>query len=212
MDKQIGTSRDIQAMERKKEILKVARNLFAKKGYHATSIRSINQTMGVADGLTYHYFPKGKLQILHTIIHEEIAEKENSLLTMIKSFDDNPPIWVLLFSVSHIVYEVIMESRELILIVLREKDFLEENDKEFNLSSEKAPEYIKVISQEMVKYLRKCTEFVQINELDYEQAISQFFSSLLIDSLRKVLPEDHNPNVDHHYINRFVDFTLSMWS
>src|SRR5690625_6848561 len=87
MENQGGTSRDAQAIERKKEILRAAENLFAKNGYHATSIRSINQAIGVADGLTYHYFPKGKFQILQTIINEGIEQRENSLQTMIDAFD-----------------------------------------------------------------------------------------------------------------------------
>ncbi len=212
MDKQSGTSRDSQAMERKAEILKVAESLFAKQGYHATSIRSINQAIGVADGLTYHYFPKGKFQILQTIINEGIKQRENSLQKMINAFDDNPPLRELLLSISHRVYEIVIESKESILIALREKNFLEENDKEFNLSSKKTQENLELFVQSMTKYLRKCTESGKIKELDYEMAISQFFSSLLMDSLKKVLSEDDNLNVDNRYINRFVDFTLNMWS
>lgn len=212
MDKQSGTSRDSQAMERKAEILKVAETLFAKQGYHATSIRSINQAIGVADGLTYHYFPKGKFQILQTIINEGIKQRENSLQKMINAFDDNPPLRELLLSISHRVYEIVIESKESILIALREKNFLEENDKEFNLSSKKTQENLELFVQSMTKYLRKCTESGKIKELDYEMAISQFFSSLLMDSLKKVLSEGDNLNVDNRYINRFVDFTLNMWS
>jgi len=212
MENQGGTSRDAQAIERKKEILRAAENLFAKNGYHATSIRSINQAIGVADGLTYHYFPKGKFQILQTIINEGIEQRENSLQTMIDAFDDNPPLRELLLSISHMIYKVVIESRESILIALREKNFLEENDKEFNLSPKKTTENIELFFQSMIKYLNKCTESGQIKELDYEMAISQFFSSLLVDSLRKALSEEHNRDVDSHYINRFVDFTLSMWS
>lgn len=212
MDKQSGTSRDSQAIERKAEILKVAESLFAKQGYHATSIRSINQAIGVADGLTYHYFPKGKFQILQTIINEGIKQRENSLQKMINAFDDNPPLRELLFSISHRVYEIVIESKESILIALREKNFLEENDKEFNLSSKKTQENLELFVQSMTKYLRKCTKSGEIKELDYEMAISQFFSSLLMDSLKKVLSEDDNLNVDNRHINRFVDFTLNMWS
>src|SRR5690625_458054 len=171
MDKQSGTSRDTQAIERKKEKLKAAESLFAKKGYHATSIRSINQAIGVADGLTYHYFPKGKFQILQTIINEGIKQRENSLQKMINAFDDNPPLRELLLSISHRVYEIVIESKESILIALREKNFLEENDKEFNLSSKKTQENLELFVQSMTKYLRKCTESGKIKELDYEMAI-----------------------------------------
>lgn len=212
MDKHSGTSRDTQAIERKKEILKAAESMFAEKGYHATSIRSINQAIGVADGLTYHYFPKGKFQILQTIINEGIEQRENTLQTMIEVFNENPPLDELLFSLSKMVYKAVIESRESILIALREKNFLEENDKEFNLSSKKTKENIDLFFQSMIKYLHKRRESGQIKEMDFEMAISQFFSSLLVDALRKVLSEEHNRNVDHYYISRFVDFTLKVWS
>jgi AcrR family transcriptional regulator len=64
------TSRDIKAHERRQQILAVAKKMFAAGGYHATSMRSLNKELGVADALTYHYFPGGKLEILQTIIRE----------------------------------------------------------------------------------------------------------------------------------------------
>lgn len=43
--------------ERKQEILDAAVKLFGEKGYDKTSISDIAQTLGVAQGLCYRYFP-----------------------------------------------------------------------------------------------------------------------------------------------------------
>lgn len=65
------TNRDLLAAERKQQILEIAKRLFAEKGYHATSMREINKEIGMAEALTYHYFPGGKLEILNTVLQQE---------------------------------------------------------------------------------------------------------------------------------------------
>ncbi len=62
------TSRDLQAAERKQQILQAAKRLFAEKGYHAVSMRELNKAIGMAEALTYHYFPGGKFEILTTVL------------------------------------------------------------------------------------------------------------------------------------------------
>lgn len=60
-------------------ILDVARNMFAAKGFEATTTREINKELGIADGLLYYYFPHGKQEILDTIVHQGIAERVNDI-------------------------------------------------------------------------------------------------------------------------------------
>lgn len=60
-------------------ILDVARNMFAAKGFEATTTREINKELGIADGLLYYYFPHGKQEILDTIVHQGIAERINDI-------------------------------------------------------------------------------------------------------------------------------------
>ena len=45
-----------KTIERKKEIIKAAMQLFSEKGYAQTSMRDIARTMGVSLGLCYRYF------------------------------------------------------------------------------------------------------------------------------------------------------------
>ena len=53
--------------QKKKLIMETALELFAKNGFHATSMSRIAQKAGISKGLAYNYF-KSKQEILDTII------------------------------------------------------------------------------------------------------------------------------------------------
>ena len=79
------TSRDLQAVERRQQILDIAMRLFAENGYHATSMRELNKEIGMADALTYHYFPGGKLEILKAVLHNAQEERMRSIVSFCRS-------------------------------------------------------------------------------------------------------------------------------
>ncbi|WP_288529743.1 TetR/AcrR family transcriptional regulator [uncultured Secundilactobacillus sp.] len=56
-------------------ILKTARELFAKKGYNATTTRQISRAAKTAEGLLYYYFPHGKQEILETIVQSGVSHR-----------------------------------------------------------------------------------------------------------------------------------------
>ncbi|MCI1987524.1 MAG: TetR/AcrR family transcriptional regulator [Lactobacillus sp.] len=60
---------------RREQILTTAQRLFAEKGFADTTTRELNQTVGIADGLLYYYFPKGKQQLLETIVQSDLTTK-----------------------------------------------------------------------------------------------------------------------------------------
>ena len=60
-------------------LIDVARDLFAQKGYEATTTRVLNQAAGTSDGLLYYYFPHGKQQILDTIVREGLVQRVDDL-------------------------------------------------------------------------------------------------------------------------------------
>jgi TetR/AcrR family transcriptional regulator, cholesterol catabolism regulator len=66
-------SRQIQAEERRVQILDTALAVFAEKGYANTTIIDIAGAAGISSGLMYHYFP-GKEKLL------EAAIERNSFL------------------------------------------------------------------------------------------------------------------------------------
>ena len=52
--------RQEQAAGTRRRLLDSAKQLFYEKGCSATSVRSINRAIGIADGILYHYFPGGR--------------------------------------------------------------------------------------------------------------------------------------------------------
>jgi AcrR family transcriptional regulator len=67
-------------------ILAVAKNLFAKQGYTATSMRQVAETVGIGKATIYHHFPD-KQDILLTLVEANIASMHASLET-IRAEDD----------------------------------------------------------------------------------------------------------------------------
>jgi AcrR family transcriptional regulator len=55
--------------ERKQEIIDTAMQIFAEKGYEATSVTDIAKRMGVASGLFYKYFPS-KEELYHLALQQ----------------------------------------------------------------------------------------------------------------------------------------------
>src|SRR5271165_1534410 len=96
------TSRDIKAQERRQQILTVAKKMFAAGGYHATSMRSLNKELGVADALTYHYFPGGKLEILQTIVREGQDAQLAEIQALAPQLKDDLPLREALLLAAHI--------------------------------------------------------------------------------------------------------------
>lgn len=71
-----------KTIERKKEIIKAAMQLFSEKGYAQTSMRDIARTMGVSLGLCYRYF-NSKQILFNTAIDLYIEECCNSYLAIL---------------------------------------------------------------------------------------------------------------------------------
>ncbi len=61
------TRREQKASETRAKLIDTALDLFAKRGYEATSIRDIAREAGVAQGLLYNYFP-GKEDLFWAIL------------------------------------------------------------------------------------------------------------------------------------------------
>ncbi|MEM6342470.1 MAG: TetR/AcrR family transcriptional regulator [Bacteroidota bacterium] len=68
---------EIREQSREK-ILRAAFELFAKKGYHSTSISQIAKHAGVAKGLIYNYFEK-KEDLMTGVITHEFAQGDDFL-------------------------------------------------------------------------------------------------------------------------------------
>lgn len=71
-----------KTIERKKEIIKAAMQLFSEKGYAQTSMLDIARTIGVSLGLCYRYFDSKQI-LFNTAIDLYIEECCNSYLAIL---------------------------------------------------------------------------------------------------------------------------------
>lgn len=113
------TARELQAQERRNQLIDTALMLFAERGVEHTTIKDIAAAAGVAQGLIYHYF-KSKDDLLWAIIgREEILP---ALTTLFATANDRPAREVLTEAALR-VHHLLGERPDLLAIgrvVLRE--------------------------------------------------------------------------------------------
>lgn len=196
------TSRDIKAQERRQQILAVAKKLFAENGYHATSMRTLNKALGAAEALTYHYFPGGKLEILQTIIREGRAARVAEIEALAPLFRDDLPLREALSLAARVGTTIITGDKELLQIVMRERNWLQREEWLATLSTGDVP------IQFLYDFFARRMAQGEIREMDLPFAFMQFFAGMISYLL---FAEDESTN-DRHYIERLVDFTAHLWS
>ena len=199
--------RQRQALERRKEILIAAKKLFAQNGYHATTTRSINKEIGMADGLMYHYFPEGKLEILKTLVQEEIDRKKQSVQQTSLSIDENISIEELLTKIGQVIMKAATSDREMMVIMLREypviKDTFSEPIVEFS-------GFYQYVAKHLEMYMQKGI----IRTLDPLFVAIQFISPFSVYTMSKVLMDDDSFSYfgmdEDTFLKHNVDCTLNI--
>jgi AcrR family transcriptional regulator len=103
---------------RRAAMLKVARRIFAKKGYHATSIDDLIAAAGIARGTFYLYF-----QSKRAIFDELLDEVAQALATKVHRIDVSPgapPPIEQLNEIVDALLGTLVENRDIARILLRE--------------------------------------------------------------------------------------------
>lgn len=67
MARERNNKRELQARETRRKILREAVRLFARQGYHATTIADLAQAIGLTSGAIFHHFPS-KEAVLDAVI------------------------------------------------------------------------------------------------------------------------------------------------
>lgn len=62
-----STSREVQAEARRRQLIEAALELFAERGFEATTVKDICEKAGVAPGLIYHYFDSKECLLLEAV-------------------------------------------------------------------------------------------------------------------------------------------------
>ena len=96
-------------------ILSVAKNLFVKQGYTATSMRQIAEAVGIGKATIYHHFPD-KQAILMTLVEVNIAKMQASLAAVSVETDPQRRFQVAAAESIRFLYE----SADLLQIARRE--------------------------------------------------------------------------------------------
>jgi AcrR family transcriptional regulator len=199
------TSRDIKAQERRQQILAVAKKMFAAGGYHATSMRSLNKEIGVAEALTYHYFPGGKLEILQTIIQEGRDAQIANIEALMPQFKDDLPLREALSFAAHMGTDLFSADKELIQILMRERNWLFREEWIRAVLPKEPPTAF------LMDYFEKRMAQGEIRKIDLGFAFYQFFSGIVMHSLFGDEAGTGDSD-DQKYIEKLVDFTAQMWS
>jgi AcrR family transcriptional regulator len=198
------TSRDLQAIERKKQLLASAKMLFAKNGYHNTSVRDIIENAGIASGLIYHYFPEGKQEMLDTIVNEGHAIKMKNSEEILNNIHNNTiSLRDGLITIGKCMIDFWISDPELTQILLHEQNFIEQE----SVKSEN--EYPPKQMHCMIDLLKEKAAQGEIKVIDYKMAmlvLSSCFNYLVSTQvLHTKCP------VENVGIVEIVDYLLELW-
>jgi AcrR family transcriptional regulator len=196
--------RQEQAHETRLKLLKAARKLFAENGYAGTQVRAINRSIGMADGLMYHYFPKGKKEILQVLIHESIQkiiedlEKRNEGLNKL-------PVQEVLERIYLNADAVFTEHLDIFKI------FFKENQAREVLELGQLLTILHGRRKWFPEYLRKRADAGEIREIDYESATETLTSILMNHLMRKLADLGPSYLSDTAHRKRLIEYQVGLW-
>jgi AcrR family transcriptional regulator len=199
------TSREQQAVERRKQLLEAATELYAAQGYHGTPVREINRRIGMADGLLYHYFPGGKLEILQTIVREARDRRLEKVTASIGLLDGDLPLMNTLLQFYRQMYVIMMEDRLVLKIHLRESELLE-GDINKELSD---------MILERLDWLSSLLEAKaaagEVRRMDYVMAARQLMSVWLMNVFQQLVGIRLVRTDQDDFLERMVNHLVELW-
>lgn len=199
------TSRDIQAMESRKQLLSSAKTLFANNGFHNTSVRDIIHNAGMASGLIYYYFPKGKQEMLDTIIkegHDIIVNNVNETLKNAKS--NTITLRDGLITIGNNAKNSLVSDPELTQIMLHEKNFI--NNGCMQSVEDIEPRLLNI----MMELLQEKANAGEIKKMNYKMAMLVMISTFNYAYMSEFLGTAASSTVQVE-ISEIVDYLLELW-
>jgi AcrR family transcriptional regulator len=197
------TNRDIQAMERRKQIIDAAEDLFYEFGYHATAVRMINRKIGMADGLIYHYFPGGKMDILETVIREGGAR----FLSRFEELNDSSylglPLNEALYKFCVHAYKNHIIELKWATIIIRERNILrDEHIQVLNDIYKNRVEWLK-------NFIKNNYDPDEIGKMDLDILVGELTSIMYLSILEKATGISFTGKDYKAYIKKMVDFKVA---
>lgn len=198
--------REAQAAETRKKLLDSAQNLFAEKGYKGTSVRAINRSVNLADGLLYHYFPGGKKEIFQVIVELNVKQilkelKQKNGIDIYLSM----PLEEVLEKYYENITEVIMHHMDIIRILLRENEVREFVTEEQLLQLTGSKDLL------FQTLLEKKYERGEIRKMDFESAALSLKSILINSILIELFGIESKMMHDTIYRKKILAYHVEMW-
>src|SRR5919199_130478 len=113
--------------DRREDILRTSLHLFARNGFHGTSMRDIAREAHIAEGLIYHYFA-GKRDLFRAII------EEYSFLPVLRTLPElaeHLDLRALLIVLARGFFDVLKRNPELTRVLLQEVQVFPEEKEAF---------------------------------------------------------------------------------
>ena len=203
-DKEKMTTRQEQAAETKRNLLEVAQKLFAENGYNATSVRSINQKIGMADGLLYHYFPGGKKEILQVIVMENFKQILSQLQNLFVDFEELS-IEEAIEQVYQNWYETFHNYKDVIKILFKENEVMH------LVESEQLAEIANGSERWFPEFLRKRAQKGEIREMDYISA-TEVLRAIMFSHFLTILTGINSGLLsDEEHRKKLIAYQVGLW-
>ncbi|OWA35563.1 hypothetical protein B9G55_13105 [Saccharibacillus sp. O16] len=198
------TNRDLQAAERKQQILGAAKRLFAEKGYHATSMRELNKAIGMAEALTYHYFPGGKFEILTSVLQTSQEERIGGIVDFFRQTfaESNRPLHEVLRELILGLAQRLTEDQAYFQILIRERALLDDEQKQ------QLDDLTRLPFEAVSAYLSRCAARGELRKLDFSLAASQFLAHIVFTIIQQFIRERM---VDETQAEQLASFYVELW-
>lgn len=165
------TQRQQQALARREQIVAVALQLFAERGFAATTTKAVAKEAGIAEGLIYHYFPT-KADLL-----KAVSSQRNTVAGEVKALLEDAethPATVSLRITADGWMRVIRRESNLVLMLLSESSTNHELRETFN-------EVVDGTMGQLASYLETRVQAGELREdLDAHSSAAAFFSPLIV--------------------------------
>ena len=204
MTKQALTTRQEQAAETRKRLLAAALKLFAEKGYRGTPVRAINHSIGMADGLLYHYFPGGKREILQVIVHENIEHVLDSLKNRNTNLE-SLPIEQMMEHLFQNINDVFIEHQQILRIVIKESEIVEMLELHQLISS------IRKGQSRLPGILESRARAGEIREMDYESAAEVLMGVMMNHIFAKMTGMGSGQLSDPEKRRKLIEYQVALW-
>lgn len=196
--------RQEQAAETRMRLMSAARELFARDGYSATSVRAIHRAVGRADGILYHYFPGGKEELLRSLIEEEVQTIGDEMQRCGEGLE-NLPLEEALERIYRQAAATLEQHGELLSILFRDEAARHVIDQA------KIERLLQQRQKWLPDFLRHRAETGEIRELDYECAAVTLVALMMDHFLIELSGMGPGELHSEAHRQRMVRFHVSMW-